>query len=52
MRSKSVIVAFTIGNTAGRECLSGVFNFVNAGRDWKIRYMQNPDDSLKGKRTE
>lgn len=44
MRSKSVIVAFTIGNTAGRECLSGVFNFVNAGRDWKIRYMQNPDE--------
>ena len=42
MRSKSVIVAFTIGNIAGRNCLSGVFDFVNAGHDWKLKFLQNP----------
>ena len=44
MKSKNVIVAFTIGNIAGRNCLSGVFDFVNAGHDWKIRFMQNPGE--------
>ena len=44
MKSKHVIVAFTIGNTAGRECLSGVFNFMNAGHDWKISFLQNPGE--------
>ena len=42
MKTKNVIVAFTIGNIAGRDCLSGVFDFVNAGHPWKVRYMQNP----------
>ena len=44
MKTKNVIVAFTIGSIAGRNCLSGVFDFVNAGHPWKIRYMQNPDE--------
>lgn len=44
MKSQNVIVAFTIGSIAGRNCLSGVFDFVNAGHPWKIRYMQNPDE--------
>lgn len=44
VKTKNVIVAFTIGSIAGRNCLSGVFDFVNAGHPWKIRYMQNPDE--------
>lgn len=44
MKTKNVIVAFTIGSIAGRNCLSGVFDFVNAGHPWKITYMQNPDE--------
>ena len=44
MRSKNVIVAFTIGNIAGRNCLSGVFDFVNAGHDWKLEFLQNPGE--------
>ena len=44
MKTKNVIVAFTIGNIAGRNCLSGVFDFVNAGHDWRIKYLQNPDE--------
>lgn len=44
MKTKNVIVALTIGSIAGRNCLSGVFDFVNAGHPWKIRYMQNPDE--------
>lgn len=44
MKSRNVIVAFTIGNIAGRNCLSGVFDFVNAGHPWKINFLQNPDE--------
>ena len=44
MKTKNVIVAFTIGNIAGRDCLSGVFDFVNAGHDWTIQFMQHPDE--------
>ena len=44
MRGKNVIVAFTIGNIAGRNCLSGVFDFVNAGHDWKLKFLQNPGE--------
>ena len=44
MKAKNVIVAFTIGSISGRNCLSGVFDFVNAGHTWKIRYIQNPDE--------
>ena len=44
MNMKNVIAAFTIGNIAGRNCLSGMFDFVNEGYNWKIRYMQSPDE--------
>lgn len=44
VRAKNVIVAFTIGSIAGRNCLSGVFDFVNGGHDWRIKYLQNPDE--------
>jgi LacI family transcriptional regulator len=44
MKMKNVIAAFTIGNIAGRNCLSGMFDFVNEGHNWKIRYMQSPDE--------
>ena len=44
MKSKNVIVAFTLGGISGRNCLSGVFDFVNAGHDWKITFLQNPSE--------
>ena len=44
MATKKVIVAFTLGGSAGRSCLSGVFDFVNAGHDWNIQFVQNPDE--------
>ena len=44
MSTKKVIVAFTIDGIAGRSCLSGVFDFVNAGHDWNIQFVQNPDE--------
>ena len=43
MTTKKVIAAFTIDGIAGRSCLSGVFDFVNAGHDWNIQFMQNPN---------
>ena len=44
MKSKNVIVSFAIGSVAGRDCLSGVFDFINAGHDWRIKYQQSPDE--------
>ena len=44
MATKKVIVAFTIDGIAGRNCLSGVFDFVNAGHDWSIQFVQNPNE--------
>lgn len=44
MATKKIIVAFTLGGSAGRNCLSGVFDFVNAGHDWNIQFVQNPSD--------
>ena len=42
MKKYKVIVAFTIDGTAGRECLSGIFNFINRGRPWIIKFFQDP----------
>ena len=39
---KRVLVASTIKGIAGRNCLSGVFDYVNGGRDWSIRFLQDP----------
>ena len=39
---KKVLVASTIKGVAGRNCLSGVFKYVNEGRDWSIRFLQDP----------
>ena len=38
---KRVLVASTIKGIAGRNCLSGVFDYVNGGRDWSIRFLQD-----------
>jgi len=43
MATKKVIAAFTIDGSPGRSCLAGVFDFVNAGHDWNIQFVQNPD---------
>lgn len=44
MSERKVIVAFTINNISGRNCLSGVFDFVNVRRNWNIQFMQNPNE--------
>ena len=42
--TKKVIVAFTLGGSAGRSCISGVFDFVNEGHAWNIQFVQNPNE--------
>ena len=41
---KKVLVVSTIKGIAGRNCLTGIFDYVNSGRDWSIRFLQDPDD--------
>ena len=47
MSRKNVIVAFTISSIAGRNCLSGVFDYVNSGHDWNIQFIQHPEELTK-----
>ena len=44
MATRKVIVAFTIDGSPGRDCLSGVFDFVNTGHDWNIQFVQDPNE--------
>lgn len=41
---KKVLVISTINGIAGRNGLIGIFNYVNDGHDWSIRFLQNPGD--------
>lgn len=41
---KKVLVLSTINGIAGRNGLTGIFDYVNAGHDWSLRFLQNPDD--------
>jgi len=43
MGRKNVIVAFSLNSIAGRNCLSGVFDYVNEGHDWSLQFLQNPE---------
>ena len=45
---KKVLVVSSINGIAGRNGLTGIFNFVNEGHDWSIRFLQNPGDSADG----
>ena len=41
---RKVLVISTINGIAGRNELTGIFNFVNDGHDWSIRFVQDPGD--------
>ena len=41
---RKVLVATTISGVAGRNCLSGIFDYVNRGKDWSISFMQGAGD--------
>ncbi len=41
---KKVLVVSTVNGIAGRNGLVGIFNYVNDGRDWSIRFLQNPGE--------
>jgi len=41
---RKVLVISTINGIAGRSGLTGIFNYVNDGHDWSIRFVQDPDD--------
>ena len=46
---KKVLVISTINGIAGRNGITGIFNYVNEGHDWSIQFLQNPgkvDDAL------
>ena len=45
---KKVLVVSSINGIAGRNGLTGIFDFVNEGHDWSIRFLQNPGDSRDG----
>ena len=45
---KKVLVVSSINGIAGRNGLTGIFDFVNEGHDWSIRFLQNPGDSADG----
>ncbi|MGN0833003.1 MAG: substrate-binding domain-containing protein [Kiritimatiellia bacterium] len=40
---KKVLVLSTINGLAGRNCLTGIFRYVNSGLDWSIRFIERPD---------
>ena len=39
---KRVLVSLSANSVASREFLTGVFNYVNAGHDWRINFQPNP----------
>ena len=41
---RKVLVISTINGIAGRNELTGIFNYVNDGHDWSIRFVQDPGD--------
>ena len=41
---KRVLVSLSANSVASREFLTGVFNYVNAGHDWRINFQPNPYD--------
>ena len=41
---KRVLVSLSANSVASREFLMGVFNYVNAGHDWRINFQPNPYD--------
>ena len=41
---RKVLVISTINGIAGRGGLVGIFNYVNDGHDWSIRFVQDPGD--------
>lgn len=41
---KKVLVLSTINGIAGRNGLTGIFDYINEGHDWSIRFLQNPSD--------
>lgn len=44
LRMKKVLVISTVNGIAGRNELTGIFNYVNDGHDWSIRFVQDPGD--------
>ena len=41
---RKVLVISTVNGIAGRNELTGIFNYVNDGHDWSIRFVQDPGD--------
>lgn len=41
---RKVLVISTVNGIAGRSGLTGIFNYVNDGHDWSIRFVQDPGD--------
>ena len=39
---RKVLVISTVNGIAGRNELTGIFNYVNDGHDWSIRFVQDP----------
>ena len=44
---RNIAVSINIGGASGRDCLSGIFKYVNAGRNWNLHLANTPEDLVK-----
>lgn len=51
-QAKHIIVAINIGGASGRDCLSGIFRFMNTGVRWRLKLINNPLEVLAGTSTQ
>lgn len=45
-QTKRIIVSINIGGSSGRDCLSGIFRFMNTGVRWRLQLVNDPPDVL------
>ena len=41
---KKILVVSTVKGIAGRNCLTGIFDYINARLDWNIQFTQDPEE--------
>ena len=45
---KHIVVSINIGGSSGRDCLSGIFRFMNTGARWRLQLINESLDTLAG----
>lgn len=44
---RNIVVSINICGSSGRDCLSGIFRFMNTGARWRLQLINDPQDILK-----